>query len=40
MPASKRSRNAYLCDKAWLNRIAGGVMMALGLELVSSAYRA
>jgi threonine/homoserine/homoserine lactone efflux protein len=38
--ASERPRNAYLRYKAWLDRVAGGVMMALGLELVSSAYRA
>jgi len=38
--ASERPRNAYLRYKAWLDRIAGSVMMALGLELVSSAYRA
>jgi threonine/homoserine/homoserine lactone efflux protein len=38
--ASERPRNAYLHYKAWLDRVAGGVMMALGLELASSAYRA
>ena len=37
--ASPRPRNAYLRYKAWMDRVAGGVMMALGLELVSSAYR-
>lgn len=38
--ASERPRNAYLRYKAWMDRVAGGVMMALGLELASSAYRA
>ena len=38
--ASECPRNAYQCYKAWLDRIAGGVMTALGLKLVSSAYRA
>ena len=38
--ASERPRNAYLRFKAWIDRGAGGVMMALGLELVGSAYRA
>ncbi|MEO7008785.1 MAG: LysE family transporter [Caldimonas sp.] len=38
--ASERPRNAYLRFKAWIDRAAGGVMMALGLELVGSAYRA
>jgi len=35
----ERPRNAYLRYKAWLDRAAGGVMIALGLKLVSSAYR-
>ena len=33
-------RNAYLRYKSWADRIAGGVMVALGLKLVSSAHRA
>lgn len=37
--AAERPRSAYLRYKAWMDRIAGGVMMALGLKLVSSAYR-
>ena len=38
--ASERPRNAYLRCKAWLDSVAGSVIMALGLELASSAYRA
>ena len=34
--ASERPRNAYLRFKAWIDRAAGGVMMALGLELVGA----
>jgi threonine/homoserine/homoserine lactone efflux protein len=37
--SSRRPREAYLRYKAWADRVAGGVMMALGLKLVSSAYR-
>ncbi|RZL88658.1 MAG: LysE family translocator [Variovorax sp.] len=37
--ASEGPRNAYLRYKRWVNRAAGGVMMALGLNLVSSAHR-
>lgn len=36
--ASERPRNAYLRHKAWVDRLAGGVMVALGLKLVSSAH--
>lgn len=32
-------RNAYLRFKAWMDRAAGGIMIALGLKLVSSAGR-
>ena len=37
--SSHRPRNAYLRYKAWIDRTAGGVMIALGLKLVSSADR-
>lgn len=37
--SSNRPRNAYLRYKAWVDRAAGGVMVALGLKLVSSADR-
>ena len=35
--SSARPREAYLGCKAWLDRLAGGVMLALGLRLVWSA---
>lgn len=38
--SSNRPRNAYLRYKAWIDRTAGGVMIALGMKLVSSASRA
>jgi threonine/homoserine/homoserine lactone efflux protein len=38
--SSERPRIAYLRHKAWVDRIAGGVMVALGVKLASSAYRA
>jgi threonine/homoserine/homoserine lactone efflux protein len=38
--SSERPRAAYLRHKAWVDRSAGGVMVALGVKLVSSAYRA
>ena len=38
--SSERPRIAYLRHKAWVDRIAGGVMVVLGLKLASSAYRA
>lgn len=38
--SSDRPREAYLRYKSWLDRIAGGVMVALGLRLVASAPRA
>jgi len=38
--SSERPRIAYLRHKAWVDRIAGGVMAALGAKLASSAYRA
>jgi len=37
--ASERPRGAYLRCKTWVDRLAGGVMIALGLKLVSSAQR-
>jgi len=37
--SSNGPRNAYLRYKAWVDRTAGGVMVALGLKLVSSANR-
>lgn len=37
--SSHGPRNAYLRYKAWIDRAAGGVMVALGLKLVSSANR-
>lgn len=37
--SSERPRRAYLRYKAWVDRVAGGVMMALGLRLVWSAGR-
>ena len=33
-------RNAYLRYKSWVDRMAGGVMVALGLKLASSAHSA
>ena len=38
--SSERPRRAYLRYKIWVDRIAGGVMVAMGLKLASSAYRA
>ena len=38
--SSERPREAYLHHKAWVDRIAGGVMVALGMKLASSACRA
>lgn len=35
--SSTRPRHAYLRYKAWIDRTAGGVMIALGLKLASSA---
>ena len=35
--SSTGPRNAYLRYKSWIDRAAGGVMMALGLKLVASA---
>jgi threonine/homoserine/homoserine lactone efflux protein len=37
--SSQRPRNAYLSYKAWVDRAAGGIMVALGLKLVASAQR-
>jgi threonine/homoserine/homoserine lactone efflux protein len=37
--SSERPRVAYLRSKALVDRIGGGVMVALGLKLASSAYR-
>ena len=37
--SSERPRIAYLRHKVWVDRIAGGVMVALGVKLASSAYR-
>lgn len=33
-------RDAYLRGKAWIDRLAGGVLVALGLRLAASAHRA
>jgi len=38
--SSARPRGAYLRYKTWIDRLAGGVMVALGLKLVSSAQPA
>ncbi|MBV8679294.1 MAG: LysE family transporter, partial [Aquitalea sp.] len=35
--SSATPRRQYLRHKAWLDRLAGGVMMALGLKLAASA---
>jgi threonine/homoserine/homoserine lactone efflux protein len=35
----ERPRASYLRHKAWMDRIAGGVMVALGARLASSVYR-
>jgi threonine/homoserine/homoserine lactone efflux protein len=35
--SADRPRDAYLRYKAWVDRVAGGVMVALGLKLISSA---
>lgn len=37
--SSDRPRGAYLRYKSWVDRLAGGVMVTLGLKLVSSAHR-
>jgi threonine/homoserine/homoserine lactone efflux protein len=37
--SASASRNAYLRFKSWVDRAAGGIMIALGLKLVSSAGR-
>ena len=37
--ASERPRSVYLRCKAWVDRLAGGVMIGLGLKLASSAQR-
>ena len=36
----EQPRALYLGHKAWMDRIAGGMMVALGTKLASSAYRA
>ncbi|UCV07488.1 LysE family translocator [Dechloromonas denitrificans] len=36
--ASERPRSAYLRYKSWIDRLAGGVMIALGLKLLSAAH--
>lgn len=38
--SSDRPRRAYLRYKSWVDRAAGGIMVALGLKLVSSAHHA
>ena len=38
--SSERPRSAYLRYKAWMDRVAGGVMAALGVKLVLSAQSA
>jgi threonine/homoserine/homoserine lactone efflux protein len=37
--SSDRPREAYLRYKSWVDRLAGGVLLTLGLKLVSSAHR-
>lgn len=37
--SSQRPRRAYLGYKAWLDRVAGGIMIALGLKLLASPHR-
>lgn len=37
--ASERPRSVYLRCKTWMDRLAGGVMIGLGLKLASSAHR-
>ena len=37
--SSERPRGAYLSYKAWIDRGAGGIMVALGLRLLTSAQR-
>jgi len=37
--SSQRPRGAYLSCKAWIDRGAGGIMVALGLKLLASAQR-
>jgi threonine/homoserine/homoserine lactone efflux protein len=37
--SSEAPRNAYLRYKAWIDRLAGGVMVALGLKLITSVHR-
>jgi threonine/homoserine/homoserine lactone efflux protein len=37
--SSQRPRGAYLSYKAWIDRSAGGIMVALGLKLLASAQR-
>lgn len=37
--SSQRPRGAYLSCKAWIDRGAGGIMIALGLRLLTSAQR-
>lgn len=37
--SSPRPRGAYLSYKAWIDRGAGGIMVALGLKLLASAHR-
>jgi threonine/homoserine/homoserine lactone efflux protein len=37
--ASERPRSVYLRCKVWVDRLAGGVMIGLGLKLASSAQR-
>jgi threonine/homoserine/homoserine lactone efflux protein len=37
--ASERPRGIYLRCKTWMDRLAGGVMIGLGLKLASSAHR-
>jgi len=38
--SSDRPRRAYLRCKSWVDRAAGGILVALGLRLVSSAHHA
>jgi threonine efflux protein len=40
MLSSERSRATYLGYKGWIDRAAGGVMVVLGVRLVTTAHRA
>jgi len=38
--SAERPRGAYLRIKTWIDRVAGGIMVALGVKLLASAQRA